>query len=1106
MERNKATNLDIVLNNLRRYKKKYYLNRLLKGSIFSLGLLLSIFLILSSLEYTIRFNSGIRTILFFGFVISLLVILYKWVAVSVLKLLTIDKHISDEEAARLVGSFFPEIKDKLLNTIQLRRLLQEEGSLINAGIYQKVDAFKTFEFTKAVNLKENKKHLRWLVVPASLILLILIFVPQLVTESTTRFINFSKDYKPQAPFDFVLENSDLQAFKNEDFTINLKIEGDAVPENVYILSNGRRMKMTKSSGENYEYTFPKIQSHTNFYFEAAGFSSDSYMLNVISRPDIRNFIISMEYPAYLNKKNEKLNNSGNLEIPEGTKVKWQINTLVTEDVSIKFVNEDKEYKLTRVSKELFELDKQFFETENYQISLKNKYSNNKDLIQYHIDVIPDQHPTIDLQNFQDTVMYNFAILGGNISDDYGLTELKLFYRIKNEGKNKSEKYKAIDIKIDKGQTHQSFYYKWSFDTLSLKHDEQLEYFLQVWDNDGVNGRKSSRTGMYTFKIPNKKELKEKLENSSNSTNSQINKSIEKAKDIKKKVDELNEKLKGQKQLKWQDEKAMKELLEKKEELDRELEKLKEQHKQHSQKLNRFDQQNQNIKNKVDQLQKLMDELLDDETRRLYDELKKLLEEKKDVGQIQKTLDKINNKEENLEKELERALELFKRMKFDLKMDQLVKDLKDLSQKQEDLSKKTLDKNEKAEDLLKEQEELNKEFNDTKEALEDLKQQNQDLQNPNPMQDTKQEEESIEKEQKNSSDNLQNNKKKDAQKSQKNAAEGLKQLTKKMEDMQSSMEAEMIQENLDDLRQIQKNLIKLSFDQEELLKEFRKINQSDPRFVELSQEQLKLRDNAKIIEDSLLSLAKRVFQIESFVTREVNQMKKSIEESLDALKERHHGQALNKQQYSMTAMNNLALLLDDVLEQMQQQMADAMGNPSSGKGKKKGKSKGPSLGDLQKELNQKISDLKNSGKSGRELSEELSKLASEQEKIRRELQEMEKLLNQENGGNGNKIKDAIRKMEETELDLVNKQITEETIKRQKEIITRLLDAEKSLREDKLDEKREGEKAKQLEREVPKEFQEYIKAKEKEIELLKTVPPKLNPYYKKEVNEYFKRVNQ
>jgi signal recognition particle subunit SEC65 len=157
--------------------------------------------------------------------------------------------------------------------------------------------------------------------------------------------------------------------------------------------------------------------------------------------------------------------------------------------------------------------------------------------------------------------------------------------------------------------------------------------------------------------------------------------------------------------------------------------------------------------------------------------------------------------------------------------------------------------------------------------------------------------------------------------------------------------------------------------------------------------------------------------------------------------------------------------------------------------------------MQQQLNDKIQQLRNSPKSGRELSEELARMAAEQERIRRALQEMQEKMKKDGVTPGG---DLPGKMEQTEMDLVNKQLTDQLIKRQKEIMTRLLEAEKSMREQDMDEERKGETAKDYEKEVPKAFEEYLRLKEKEVELLRTVPPKLYPYYKKEVTEYFKRM--
>ena len=159
--------------------------------------------------------------------------------------------------------------------------------------------------------------------------------------------------------------------------------------------------------------------------------------------------------------------------------------------------------------------------------------------------------------------------------------------------------------------------------------------------------------------------------------------------------------------------------------------------------------------------------------------------------------------------------------------------------------------------------------------------------------------------------------------------------------------------------------------------------------------------------------------------------------------------------------------------------------------------------MQEKINQEIEKLKNGQRTGRQLSEELARLAAEQERIRKALQEMQDKLKKEGGKAPGG--DLPSKMEQTELDLVNKQITEQTIRRQKEILTRLLEAEKSMREQNLDKERKGESAKDYTKEIPKAFEEYLKLKEKEVELLKTYPPKFYPYYKKEVTEYFKRIN-
>ncbi len=1088
------------------YKRKFYINLLLRGLLIAAISLLSVFLFFALVEYQANLNSTVRTILFYGYVILAAVIFYQLIFFNIFSLFNRNRQISDMEAAQKIGSYFPEVNDKLLNLFQLKGLLGTSNHLVTASIDQKTQEVIHVSFSDAIDFKKNYQYLKILLIPFIIVILISLISPQILTEPTKRFIQHKTEFVPIAPFQFNLQNESLLAFKNEDFEVKVAITGESIPSEVFLNYGERKVKLAGSNSHIFAFTFEKIQKDVEIYFSAAGFNSKTYEIKVVNRPNIKNFEVELNYPAYLNLKHERLSNIGNFQIPEGTKIKWYFETISTDNFGISF-DKEKAEEVQMSGNQLFTLEKQLFKSANYSLQLTNDYGQNRDLIQYSIKVIKDQYPKIDLQQHQDTVLYNLIVLGGQISDDYGLTRLNLYYKI-TDANNSKNKFTRQPIKIDRTKNQQSFYFQWQLDSLKLSSGQNLEYYLTISDNDGINGSKTSKTGTFKFKVPDAEKVKENIKNASQSTENQIDKSIEEAKTLKEDLQKAEDRLKGKKQLSWQEQKLLEDIVEKKQELEKEINKLQQNFKDFSEMKERFDEkaeENKRISEKMEQLQQLMDELLDEETKRLYEELQELLEEKNNLNDIKDIVEKLNQKEFNLENELERSLELFKRLKYEQKLEENIHESNELSEEQKELSEETLDKNADNSDLKEKQEELKKKLEELKKNIEEQNKLNQDLKNPNSPADLEKELDSANQSMEKSMEELEKNKNKKANKQQQNAQQQLQQLSKQLAEMQGANGMMSMQANLGDLREILENLIKTSFEQESIMDQLRVVDQSDPKFLELSQKQLNIQDDAKILEDSLISLSERVFQIRSFVTREVGEMNKNIDDAVESIKERKKDIAVGKQQYAMTSMNNLALMLDDVMTQMQQSMSDMMGNS---KGEENMPGNAPSMSELQQQLNDQIQQLKQSGKQGRQLSEELARMAAEQEKIRQMLEKMQKELGNDPLQNGelpgSNLSDVIKKMEDTEMDLVNKKITEQTIRRQEEIVTRLLEAEKSERERELSEEREGERAKSYERKVPLEFEEYIKVKEQEIELLKTVPPKLNPYYKEEVNKYFNRL--
>lgn len=1007
-----------------------------------------------------------------------------------MQLLKAENSISDDLAAKHIGGFFPEISDKLLNYIQLSSGQFRNNDLAEASLNQRAIELGGFSFSDAITFKTEKLRFLRFVLPLIFIgfLLVALF-PSSFVGSSERIINFHKEYVPVAPFRFEIGDN-LIAYRNENYVLNVTLTGDAIPQEAWFVSNNKRIKMVNAGMGSFELLFNKIANDKSFTVEAASFNSAVYHLKVVDRPSLSGFSVNLKYPSYLGVKPETFNNVGSFEVPEGTQVNWLFNSKFTQNLTVLF--DDDSMLVEPENGDEFKFGKRVFNSLPYQIELNNSYAKQLGNIEYEVSVIKDQTPEIDVKVLADTVLFRYIVFAGNLSDDHGLRNLNLFYTKNNKNENR------VPIPLDNGSSSQSLFYQWILDSLNLKPNDNLLFYLQLTDNDAVNRYKTTKSKVFSLKVPGKEKALEELIKSKDQAKESISESAEEAKKLKENIDKLVEDLKGTKKLSWQEEQMLENLIEQKEKLTEELEKLQEQTKMLNEQQKHFEEPSQETLEKQEQLQELVNNLLDEETRQLYEKLKKLLESHENTESVQDVLQKIQNKELNLEQELERALEFFKQLQYEQKLEEVSQELDQLKEQQTDLLEKTGDKSQPTDSLASDQGKLQEKFKELQKELRDAKELNQDLKRPNPMEDTSGEEESVKDEQNKSKENLEKNNRNKSKLSQQNATKKMEQIAKKLENMQSAMQMMQMQEDLGDLQTILNNLIELSFDQEQLMKDFKEVNQSDPAFIKLSQEQLDLKDDSKIINDSLIALSSRVLAISSFVTRELNEMNQHMDASIKSIRDRNKGEATGNQQLTMTSTNNLALMLDNVMKQMQENLANMQGK---GEQDKKGPPK-PSLSELQKQLNQQIRELSQSEKSGRELSEELAKLAAEQERIRKALEEAEKKY----GNNQGEAEKMMQEMEKTELDLVNKKITRQTLQRQQQILTRLLETEKSMRERELDERREAKSATQYEKMLPKAFEDYIKQREKEIELLKTVPPRLMPFFKMEVNKYFERVKQ
>lgn len=1168
---------NILLIKLDEFIRKYYKNQLLKGLIYTLALLLGAFLFLVITEYFANFQTTIRTILFYFFIITSVVVITKYILIPVLKLNKFGKIISYDEAAKIVGKHFSAINDKLINTLQLQR---SSGSilsieLLNASINQKMEELNPIPFSSAINLSHNKKYLKYALPPVILFLLIFTIKPGIITDGAEHLLYHQTYFEQPAPFQFSISNKNLIAIQQQDFILEMHLKGNEIPNEVFITVDGIEHKMEKSDKLKYTYTFNNVQKNIDFNFNAAGFNSKQYELSVLPKPILIKFNTQLIYPAYLNKKNETLSNIGDLQLPQGTKIKWTFFTKNTEIIYLNFI--DSIVKSEQTNDDEFSFSKQVMQSVSYSIKTGNDFlKQNPDSINYSLNVIPDQIPAIDVSEKIDSLNTQNIYFSGSIKDDYGFTRLIFKYTLSGKDSlgNGFSKQSEIPIGINKQNSTQPYFYFFNAANFNLQPGDKIEYYFEVWDNDGVNGSKSAKTNIMLFKAPSIDDINKATDKNNSETKKDINDEIKKAKDLQKDITDFSKKLAEKKQMGYEEKKKLEDILKKQNELKNKIEQTKQENQLNNKQQEELTKNDEALLEKQKQLEELFENIMTPEMKKLFDELNKMLD-KLDKNQVQEKLEELKLSNKDMEKELDRTLEAFKQMEVEQKMQQAIDKLDDIKNKQDELKKETEGKEETKEkegtkdkkDLNKteekltktdnqkleeKQKELNKKFDDLKKDIKDLEQKNDALEQKNEIPKTEEKQNEISKDMQQSAEELNKKNKKEAAKSEKEASDGMQEMKEQMQKSMDEMEKEEQEEDMQALRQILENLLNLSFGQEDLMTNLSKLRTENPQYLNVPKKQRKLQDDSKIVEDSLFALSKRNPAISATVNREISSIIMNMKKTVNSLEERQQADAQTRMQYSMTSINNLALLLNESLEQMQQKAKEGK-KDGSGKCKKPGKGAKPSskpgdkpsmqsMKQMQEQLNKQIEELKkalekgqkpggekpgnkpgekpggkkpggqggmgNQGKEGADgmpsLSQQLAKAAAQQEALRRQMQQMLDKIKKDGGNNpGGNLAEM---MEQTERDIVNRQITQETMKRQQDIITKLLESDKAEREREQDEKRKSNDAKNQNLSNPTQFLEYKRLKEKELELLNTVPPSLTPYYKDKVNNYFNNVNK
>ncbi|NOR86877.1 MAG: hypothetical protein GQ527_04660, partial [Bacteroidales bacterium] len=919
-------------------------------------------------------------------------------------------------------------------------------------------------------------------------------------------VHFDQEFEKEQAFHIKILNENLIAFQKDDFVLNLEVIGDELPEKLFINYMNSRYLMKQKSGNHFYYIFKNLRKSTGFNIsDNLDYHSKTYSLIIYPKASFSNFEVIVTPPKYTLLPTRNETNIGDIKVVEGSSIQWKINTDNCDSLA---VLKNKKTYFTKNTDQYYYLYDTIYQSVDYKIYASNKHITNSDSMSWMIQMIKDEYPQIRVETIVDSNDTKLLYFNGFINDDYGFYQLQMV--IENGDAKVLRK-----VEIDPYSKPQKFYYYLDLNEISSDKGSDITYYFQIFDNDQLNGYKSVKSKKEFFHFNSQEELVEERNQNSDSLKSQMKESLKDLKKLHKEIEDFKKELINKELLSWDDKKKMKNLLEQQEKLQKKLEQFQKQNEDINEKTSDINQ-NERILEKQEELQDLFEQIMDEETKKKMEELRKMLEEMNKENS-QDMLQQMEMNSQQLEDQLDRNLELFKQLEFELRLEESIEKLKELSQEQKELSKESEEaKKDDSQKLKEKQDSINEAFDDIKNELNKLDSLNNSLQEPNQFDKKEEQQQSIDSLQKDASEDLDKKKMKSAAEEQEKAAQEMQEMAEGMQMEMEQNAMEQAGEDMESLREILDQLIILSFLQEGLMDSLQSIEDLDPKYNLLVREQFKMEGKLQGVRDSLQSLAKRQAAIKPFIMKEFTKLDFRLKSTTDFLEDHKKNKAIQEQQFIMTSLNQLALMLDEALKNMQQMMNSMLqGKPGSkSKNCKKpgqGKPSPGSMKQMQQQLNSQMEALKKQMKEGKQkgpkgnkgqgISEQFARMAAEQAKIRRMMEEYQNKMTEETGTKPGGLDAMMKDMEKTERDLVNKIINQETLKRQQNILSRLLKSEKAEREREKEKQRKSDEGKNVKRSNPKEFLKYKEIREKELNLMKTIPLDFNRYYKKKVDEYF-----
>ena len=1034
---------------------------LVRGAAFSATVFLGLLLVALIAEDLLYLSVPVRTIIFWGLVVLALALLAMRIGPPLGRLLRILPDEDDPATARKVGAAFHGIRDRLLNTYQLAS--GSEGGklfsadLINAALEDFSRETTGIEFDSMVSFAGSRRWAKFLASVASAGILLFVLFPTSFFGAAQRLTQYSEAFASPVPFRLIVEPGNLSVVRGESVTVTVRVDGPPLPE-VQLQSKStseeqfNTLHLKPSPDGAFHSTFSSLKTATEYYAQAHGVRSDVFTLNVIDRPVIKSLRLIIVPPSYSGLPTvHPDDNIGDVTALRGTRIQLLVDA--NKDLSRgRIVFNDGAADSLRVVGSEARGAMVLMKDRTYHVVLRDAAgTESSDPVEYTLKTVPDAYPTaaivlpganLDVTN---TAEVSLAI---RIGDDYGFSKLRLGYTLTQSRYEQAATTPTfVPLPVPAGRITEAVVpYTWKLVGLHLVPEDVLSYFVEVLDNDNVSGPKSAVSETYTLRLPSLDEVLADADQSQTASMEGMQKALEKADQARKDLNELRQSMQSeQNKVGWEEKQKAEEILKKYEEISRAMSEAAKGVDRLTSELQKNQFLSRETLEKYQELQHMMSEMNSPEFAEAMKKLQQAMEQMSPEA-MKNALQNFSFSEENFRKSIERTMNLLKRIQIEQKLDAAVRRAEEMVNQQEELHKKTAgnsSQNQQVKDsLAKRQQGLSEEAARLQRELEELQSKMEEFPGEMPLKEmqnstSEMRESKLPEKLSQIAQQMQQGDMAQAEQQQQGALQSATDILKSLKQTGQALRQNQQREIVNAFRRSLNDMLELSQRQEALKDDTEGLEQNSERFRENAEEQLNVVQDLGKVTDHLASLSQKTFSVTPEMGKSIGNAMQSMHDAMQSLDQRNKGEAGRKQTEAMGSLNEAAQLMQSALGAMMQG-----GGQGMGMGGFLQRLRG--LSGQQEGINQSTKDMEG---ITQQQAAAMARLAAEQGVVRKSLEQLTKEAATA-GDLQRMLGDLTRvaqEMREVQTDLSNGSINPLTTQKQDRILSRLLDAQRSMRE-------------------------------------------------------------